>query len=79
MSYGDMQYCWLLPSILQYFDDLPGAVRTLADQGARGVQLFFVASAITLCMSWEARRDGAIPFYIRRLHDSDLLYRLSCD
>ena len=29
----------------QYFSDLPDAVRTLADQGARGVQLFFVASA----------------------------------
>jgi peptidoglycan/LPS O-acetylase OafA/YrhL len=38
----------------------------LASQGARGVQLFFVASAITLCMSWKARHDGTGPFYIRR-------------
>lgn len=50
----------------QYFDTLSYPVRTLADQGARGVQLFFVASAITLCMSWKARHDGALPFYIRR-------------
>ena len=50
----------------QYFDDLPEVVRALADQGARGVQLFFVASAITLCMSWQSRHDGAIPFYVRR-------------
>jgi peptidoglycan/LPS O-acetylase OafA/YrhL len=38
----------------------------LAAQGARGVQLFFVASAITLCMSWKARQDGIGPFYVRR-------------
>jgi peptidoglycan/LPS O-acetylase OafA/YrhL len=41
-------------------------VRKIADQGARGVQLFFVASALTLCLSWSARNDGARPFYIRR-------------
>lgn len=50
----------------QYFADLSFPVRTLADQGARGVQLFFVASALTLCMSWNARNDGVVPFYIRR-------------
>ena len=33
---------------------------------ARGVQLFFVASAITLSMSWNARHDGVVNFYIRR-------------
>ena len=48
----------------QYFRDLP--LQALLDQGARGVQLFFVASAITLCMSWTARDDGAPPFYVRR-------------
>lgn len=50
----------------QYFSDLPYGVQKLADQGAQGVQLFFVASALTLCMSWKARGDGALPFYVRR-------------
>ncbi|MDO9212803.1 MAG: acyltransferase [Methylococcales bacterium] len=39
-------------------------------EGARGVQLFYVASALTLCMSWFARSSReAFPvrnFYIRR-------------
>ncbi len=43
-----------------------GVGRTLVDQGARGVQLFFVASALTLTMSWTSRNDGAARFYIRR-------------
>ena len=50
----------------QYFNDLSPTTKALADQGARGVQLFFVASAMTLCMSWKARHDGAPAFYIRR-------------
>jgi peptidoglycan/LPS O-acetylase OafA/YrhL len=61
----------------QYFSDLPDAVRTLANQGARGVQLFFVASAMTLCMSWGARHDGAVPFYIRRFFRIAPMYYLS--
>jgi len=61
----------------QYFDDLSVAVRTLADQGARGVQLFFVASAMTLCMSWQARNDGALPFYVRRFFRIAPMYYLS--
>jgi exopolysaccharide production protein ExoZ len=61
----------------QYFSDLPDAVRTVADQGARGVQLFFVASAVTLCMSWQARHDGAVPFYIRRFFRIAPMYYLS--
>jgi exopolysaccharide production protein ExoZ len=36
-------------------------------QGARGVQLFFTVSALTLMMSWHRRRDGIAPFYLRRL------------
>ena len=51
----------------QYFSDLPHTVKSLADQGARGVQLFFVASALTLCLSWRARGDEFVPFYVRRL------------
>ena len=39
-------------------------------EGARGVQLFFVASALTLCMSWMTRNSHEkFPirnFYIRR-------------
>ncbi len=61
----------------QYFNDLPYAVRTLADQGARGVQLFFVASAMTLCMSWQARNDGPLPFYIRRFFRIAPMFYLS--
>ncbi len=41
--------------------------RQLINQGAKGVQLFFVASAFTLMLSWQNRNDGAINFYIRRL------------
>jgi exopolysaccharide production protein ExoZ len=51
----------------QYFSDLSPIARAFADQGARGVQLFFVASAMTLWMSWQSRNDGAPAFYIRRL------------
>ena len=47
--------------------DWTGVGRTIVNQGARGVQLFFVASALTLMMSWHARNDGAIRFYIRRV------------
>jgi peptidoglycan/LPS O-acetylase OafA/YrhL len=34
--------------------------------GARGVQLFFVVSAITLLMSWRERNDGVAAFFTRR-------------
>jgi len=50
----------------QYFNDLSPTVAALAAQGARGVQLFFVASAMTLTMSWASRHDGAMAFYVRR-------------
>lgn len=46
--------------------DFTGIWRRLVDQGARGVQLFFIVSALTLMMSWHSRQDGAINFYIRR-------------
>jgi peptidoglycan/LPS O-acetylase OafA/YrhL len=48
----------------QYFEVL--ASYPLIAAGARGVQLFFVASGMTLCLSWTARDDGALPFYVRR-------------
>lgn len=44
-----------------------GIGRQLVDQGARGVQLFFVTSALTLLISWNSRKDGILPFYLRRL------------
>jgi peptidoglycan/LPS O-acetylase OafA/YrhL len=47
--------------------DLGWALRLIADQGARGVQLFFVVSALTLMLSWHQRKDGVLPFYIRRI------------
>ena len=47
-----------------------GLLRVLMLSGVRGVQLFYIASAITLCMSWHARRkDEAFPirnYFLRR-------------
>jgi peptidoglycan/LPS O-acetylase OafA/YrhL len=46
-------------------------LNTLIAGGARGVQLFYIASAITLCLSWNVRarhEDAPIRnFYLRRL------------
>src|SRR5260370_10819860 len=50
----------------QIFPGLEFPFRIVADQGARGIQLFFVVSALTLMLSWHARDDGVLPFYIRR-------------
>lgn len=44
-----------------------GPAMRLFEQGARGVQLFYVASALTLLMSWHSRKDGYVPFMIRRV------------
>jgi len=41
--------------------------KQLVTQGQQGVQLFFVASAITLLLSWYQRADGMNAFYVRRL------------
>jgi acyltransferase-like protein len=35
--------------------------------GARGVQLFFVVSALTLMASWHSRADGVTAFFLRRV------------
>jgi exopolysaccharide production protein ExoZ len=51
----------------QAFPDLPHWLAQILTQGARGVQLFFVTSALTLCMSWVARNERAADFYTRRL------------
>ena len=52
---------------LQTFGEIPALLDKLVEQGQRGVQLFFVASALALCFSWTVRNDGAGPFYVRRL------------
>jgi peptidoglycan/LPS O-acetylase OafA/YrhL len=49
------------------FPDLPHWLAQILTQGARGVQLFFVTSALTLSMSWVARNETAANFYTRRL------------
>ena len=51
----------------QLFPSLEWPLRLLADQGARGVQLFFTVSALTLMMSWNSRADGVLPFWTRRI------------
>ncbi len=48
------------------FSDLSAPLATVAAQGARGVQLFFVVSALALCFSWTARKESAGAFYARR-------------
>jgi peptidoglycan/LPS O-acetylase OafA/YrhL len=50
----------------QYAQSLPQPVLAVTAQGARGVQLFFVISALALMISWHKRNDGAVPFYLRR-------------
>src|SRR5579864_4198724 len=50
----------------QVFSNLPAPIAMVLAQGARGVQLFFVASALTLCMSWTARDESIGSFYARR-------------
>lgn len=61
----------------QRIDDLPWQANALAEQGSRGVQLFFLVSALTLCLSWSQRRDGLLPFYLRRLFRIAPMYWLA--
>jgi exopolysaccharide production protein ExoZ len=51
----------------QLFPNLEWPLRLVADQGARGVQLFFTVSALTLMMSWQGRADGVVAFWTRRV------------
>jgi peptidoglycan/LPS O-acetylase OafA/YrhL len=45
-------------------------LKLIAQEGARGVQLFYIASALTLCMSWEFRKKHEVfplrNFFLRR-------------
>lgn len=54
-----------------------GPLKILLQQGARGVQLFYVVSAFTLALSWHARHDGASAFFIRRLFRIAPMYWLA--
>lgn len=51
----------------QMVSGLGGPSTTLLNAGARGVQLFFVCSALTLMMSWHSRTDSTSNFYMRRI------------
>jgi len=50
----------------QNIPGLSARMRGLTAAGALGVQLFFVASALTLLLSWRARAEGSWPFFLRR-------------
>ncbi len=56
---------------------LSPATAWLFNFGQMGVQLFFVASALTLCLSMQARQDPALAnFYLRRVFRIAPLYYL---
>ena len=53
------------------FSDLPWPIKKFTTFGWHGVQLFFIASAVTLMMSWVRSRDSGFQkvqgFFLRRL------------
>ncbi len=55
----------------RYFPGLPTPVAALAEQGARGVQLFFIVSAFTMFLTLDRRRGRdesvVLGFAARRL------------
>ncbi|HWV80394.1 MAG TPA: acyltransferase [Hyphomicrobiaceae bacterium] len=70
-AYVDALRGWAIFAVLivhtsQHVPGIEARAFWIAEEGARGVQLFFVASALTLMLSWRSRDDGALPFYIRR-------------
>lgn len=53
----------------QHVSGFDGVLKNVTSWGQMGVQLFFVASALTLCISWNSRENEkrkAIKFIIRR-------------
>ena len=71
-GYIDALRGWAITGVIVYHvgQVFPGPIWPLTDVarlGVEGVQLFFVVSAMTLMMSWHARDDGAVPFWLRRL------------
>jgi peptidoglycan/LPS O-acetylase OafA/YrhL len=70
-AYIDALRGWAILGVIvfhvsQYFPGLEYPLRTIVGEGARGVQLFFVISALSLMLSWHQRADGIAPFYVRR-------------
>jgi peptidoglycan/LPS O-acetylase OafA/YrhL len=58
---------------------LPALLQPILEQGARGVQLFFVASAFTLFHSFDhrqAQEKSTVPFFIRRFFRIAPMYYL---
>jgi peptidoglycan/LPS O-acetylase OafA/YrhL len=60
----------LLVHSSQYVTPISSTLQLLMSAGARGVQLFFIASALTLCLSWESRHTHETSpvqnFFLRR-------------
>jgi exopolysaccharide production protein ExoZ len=65
-AYIDALRGWAILGVIafhvsQYFPGLEYPLRTVVGEGARGVQLFFVISALSLMLSWHQRADGIAP------------------
>jgi peptidoglycan/LPS O-acetylase OafA/YrhL len=58
----------------QRIQGLPIPVKTVAGIGQMGVQLFFVLSALTLCLSWSRKGGGLRKFFFRRFFRIAPLY-----
>lgn len=58
----------------QRISGLPISIKTIASIGQMGVQLFFVLSALTLCLSWSNNGGGLQKFFIRRFFRIAPLY-----
>lgn len=69
----------ILVHTAQSIDGVNASVMRMVMYGQMGVQLFFVVSAYTLCLSWYARRAEPAPiasFYVRRFFRIAPLYWL---
>ncbi|EMA4137522.1 acyltransferase [Cronobacter turicensis] len=63
----------------QHVSGFDGFLKKITSWGQMGVQLFFVASALTLCISWHSRgneRRKSLKFFIRRFFRIAPLYYL---
>lgn len=65
------------------FNELPYPLKKLTNMGWYGVQLFFIASAFTLVMSWHRQSDSnhwknSAKFFIRRFFRIAPMYYLGC-
>ncbi|EOC1330540.1 acyltransferase, partial [Cronobacter turicensis] len=63
----------------QHVSGFDGFLKKITSWGQMGVQLFFVASALTLCISWHSRgneRRKGLKFFIRRFFRIAPLYYL---